>query len=99
MPSQGTNKERGYDHHHRAERSRWKTLVDTGTTTCWRCGQLIDPTKPWDLGHQPGTDPLERRYAGPEHIGRDCPAGGNRATKRSSRRPPEPHPGLRQTPR
>lgn len=44
---------------------------------CWRCGRWINPAMPWDLGH----DDMDRSITrGPEHRGRECPMGGNRAT-------------------
>jgi hypothetical protein len=46
-------------------------LVASGSVRCARCGELIAPDEPWDLGHVDG-DPT--RYQGPEH--RRC----NRAT-------------------
>lgn len=83
-----TTTERGYGSAHQRERARVKRdVVDKGLGVCWRCGGWIDPSMPWDLGH----DDLDRSvYRGPEHRGRECPAGGNRATsgrrKRVTRR-------------
>jgi len=46
---------------------------------CWRCGELIDPSKPWDLGHvRDNTAVGGERW--PEH--RAC----NRATITNLRR-------------
>ena len=56
---------------HRQARLAWLPRVAAGGVVCWRCGVLIDPGEPWDLGHD---DFDVRRYAGPEH--RRC----NRAT-------------------
>ena len=72
MPSKGTNKERGYGWPHQRRRKAWAPKVATGKVNCWRCGQPIDPTGSWDLGHD---DYDRRQYKGPEHT--HC----NRATK------------------
>ena len=93
MPSPGSTAARGYGREHQAERARVKReLVDKGLAHCWRCGGWIDPTlrdqygrEMWDLGHD---DHDRSIYRGPEHRGRECPAGGNRATK--GRRKTEP---------
>jgi hypothetical protein len=55
---------RGLGHHHRQVRRRWKQVVDQGKCLCWRCGRLIEPGTPWDLGHVDGS---RTQYAGPEH--------------------------------
>lgn len=69
--ARGTRQQRGYDTTHQRLRKQWEPRVNTGTVACWRCGQLIHPTEPWDMGH----DDLDRRmYRGPEH------AACNRAT-------------------
>jgi hypothetical protein len=56
---------------HRALRARLDPVVQSGTVHCARCGWLIEPGTPWDLGH---VDENPSLYAGPEH--RSC----NRAT-------------------
>ena len=94
MPKPGTTTQRGYGSQHQRERREWEPHVATGSVNCRRCNTPIQPGQPWDLGHQ--TDRTAPRH--PEHRGRDCPAGGNRATARTHKRPPRPHPGL-QTPR
>ncbi|MFI7203312.1 hypothetical protein [Micromonospora aurantiaca (nom. illeg.)] len=71
----------GYGWQHQKLRARWKPIVATGTVPCARCGQLIPPGAPWDLGHD---DHDRRRYSGPEH--RRC----NRATAGRSKQPTDP---------
>lgn len=79
--ARGSREARGYDHAHRELRKQYEPIVKAGNATCWRCGQPITPDADWDLGHQPDrTQP-----ARPEHIGRECPLGGNRATARTDR--------------
>lgn len=69
--SRVTTKERGYGYQHKLLRRRWVREVALGGVRCARCGKLIVPGTPWDLGH----DDVDRsRYSGPEH--RAC----NRAT-------------------
>jgi hypothetical protein len=36
---------------HKKERRRWAGRVKAGVVDCWRCGELIDPSDGWDLGH------------------------------------------------
>ena len=75
--TRGTPAERGYDQAHKAERARLAPLVATGSVKCWRCGGYIAAGSPWDLGHDDRDRTVHR---GPEHVGRECPEGGNRAT-------------------
>jgi hypothetical protein len=63
--SAGSTVARGYGARHKALRAKAKRLVDAGRAWCWRCGRWIDPTQPWDMGHD---DYDRRRYRGPEHI-------------------------------
>jgi len=72
------NRARGYGNAHQRLKKQLKPVVATGRVKCARCGKLIDPLEPWDLGH----DDLDRsRWTGPEH--RRC----NRATwQRQARR-------------
>jgi hypothetical protein len=72
-----TTAQRGYGAEHQRLRKQWTPLVERGTETCWRCGQLIPPGTPWDLGHQ---DSDRDVYAGPEH------AACNRATSQHGRK-------------
>lgn len=74
----GSTAARGYGSDHQKDRARVKRdLVDPGLASCWRCGGWVNPAMPWDLGHD---DHDRTVYRGPEHRGRECPAGGNRAT-------------------
>jgi hypothetical protein len=72
-----TTVQKGYGAAHKRMREQVKRTVNAGGAVCWRCGQLIAPTEPWDLGHRdhPRAKVLGL-YAGPEH--RDCSrtAGG-----------------------
>lgn len=77
MPSKGSTSGRGYGWQHQKLREQYKPLVESGRATCWRCGEPIHPNAKWDLGHDDNDRTITR---GPEHIGRECPAGGNRAT-------------------
>lgn len=82
--ARGTRAERGYGAEHVARRKAWVPLVATGNVRCWRCGEFIAAGAAWDLGHD---DADRARYRGPEHVGRECRKGGNRATsgRRNSR--------------
>jgi hypothetical protein len=60
----GSTTARGYGWPHRRLRARWALEVATGSVRCARCGELIQPGEPWDLGH----DDFDRsRWSGPEH--------------------------------
>lgn len=76
LPKQSTTK-RGYGRKHQKLRAQLAPKVEAGRYDCWRCGTPILPGQPWDLGHD---DHDRSQYRGPEHRGRECPAGGNRAT-------------------
>lgn len=59
---------RGYDRAHRRIRAHWALRINAGAhVDCWRCGQPIAPTEPWDLGH----DDDRTITRGPEHA-RQC---------------------------
>jgi hypothetical protein len=75
-----TRQERGYGAAHIRLRRRWDREVQLGGVRCVRCGLLIVPGEPWDLGH----DDVDRSiHSGPEH--RRC----NRATSGRTRRTSE----------
>lgn len=54
-----------YGYQHRKLRDQIKTQVDAGQTHCWRCLKRIDPSQPWDLGHDDDNPTI---YRGPEHV-------------------------------
>lgn len=62
MP-RGSTAARGYGTAHRRERARWVKRVDAGLVDCARCGQPIEPGRPWDLGHNDD----RTGWTGPEH--------------------------------
>ena len=83
----GNTTVRGYGSAHQRLRARLAPIVATGTVACARCGRLIEPGQPWDLGHVDGD---KTRYTGPEH--QDC----NRAAGAQQRnRPRDPDPEIR----
>ena len=60
----GSTTQRGYGNAHRALRKRLAPLVASGQMPCARCGGLIMPGTPFDLGHADGD---RTRYHGLEH--------------------------------
>jgi hypothetical protein len=54
---------RGYGSSHQREREKWRPKVDAGLVNCARCGQPIEPGRPWDLGHSDD----RKTWTGPEH--------------------------------
>jgi hypothetical protein len=64
---------RGYGRGHKEERKRWEPKVDAGLVDCWRCGQPIEPGRPWDLGHD---DEDRTIWRGPEHLTCNRKTGG-----------------------
>jgi hypothetical protein len=72
---------RGYGEPHRKLREQSKRKVDQGVVLCVRCGRLISPDEPWDLGHH---DFDRRVHSGPEHVSCNRSAG---ARPRHRRRP------------
>ena len=78
MKGRGRTAANGYTGKHRTLRTKLQRRMDLGEQfDCWRCGGPITPGQPWDLGHD---DHDRSIWRGPEHRGRECPAGGNRAT-------------------
>lgn len=82
----GSTTRGGWGAKHQALRKAYKERMEQGETfVCWRCGGPVNPALPWDLGH----DDVDRTITrGPEHRGRECPRGGNRATYRRRRAQP-----------
>lgn len=68
-----TTGQRGYGRSHKEERARWAPKVDAGLVDCARCGQRLEPGRPWDLGHD---DRDRGKYNGPEHLTCNRSAGG-----------------------
>ncbi len=60
----GSASSRGYGQRHQRERERWRPRVDAGLVDCARCGEPLEPGRPWDLGH---ADADRRIWTGPEH--------------------------------
>lgn len=60
---QGSRQSRGYGAGHDRLRRVWAPRVAAGYVVCWRCGVLIAPGTPWDLGHSSD----RTGYNGPEH--------------------------------
>lgn len=71
----GSRQARGYDARHDQERARLAPTVTRGRTRCAKCGHLIDPGTPWDLGH---TDD-RTAWTGPEHLRCNRAAAGRKA--------------------
>ena len=49
---------------HKRTRLELSSFVAAGLADCARCGDLIEPGTPWDLGHD---DRYPWLYSGPEH--------------------------------
>lgn len=75
--------EKGYGTRHQRTRERWAPKVAAGLVSCARCGGLIVPGTPWDLGHVDGD---KSRYAGPEHRGCNRATARHRADQQGSTR-------------
>lgn len=70
--TRATPASRGYGAAHKAERRRWKPIVDAGRAVCVRCSQPIAAGSPWDLGHSDD----RASWTGPEHASCNRAAGG-----------------------
>jgi hypothetical protein len=80
----GTTAQRGYGYAHKALRARWAERIAHGGVSCTRCGLLILPGEPFDLGH----DDYDRsRWTGPEHprCNRGAPSRRRRGVRRVAR--------------
>lgn len=69
---------RGYGRAHQEERARWAPKVEAGLVDCARCGERLEPGRPWDLGHD---DNDRSRYQGPEHAHCNRSAGGRNGAR------------------
>jgi hypothetical protein len=74
----GSTTARGYDSRHQRLRARLAPIVATDTVTCARCGRLIGPGQPWDLGH---VDGVKTRYTGPVDADGDRTAGAQQRNR------------------
>jgi hypothetical protein len=74
--------ERGYGKAHRAERARWKPIVDGGQAACCICGRWIEPGTKWHLDH------TEDRsgYRGVAHAQCNLRDGARRGARRTNAR-------------
>jgi hypothetical protein len=71
-----------YGRSHRNRRLALALLVAAGCVRCARCGELIRPGEPWDLGH----DDVDRtKYSGPEHRGCNRATAAHRTERKVSR--------------
>lgn len=77
-----------YSHQHRLYRKTLEPQVAAGGVECWRCGELIEPGEPWDLGH---SDEDKSLWLGPEHrrCNRSSQARGRPTAYRRSREDPD----------
>jgi hypothetical protein len=88
----GDTTRKGYGARHQQLRAQLAPTVALGTVPCARCGYLIAPGEPWDLGHKDGTSKHE--YAGPEH--RTCNRAAGAAAREVARMAdPAPRPMTR----
>jgi hypothetical protein len=67
---------------HKAERAKWKTIVDAGEaqcaeTRCLMATRWIAPGAAWDVAH----DPSGTRYIGPAHARCNRSEGANRGNR------------------
>jgi hypothetical protein len=68
---------------HRARRKLLEPLVASGCVRCARCGELIEPGEPWDLGH---SDIDWSCYSGPEHSACNRATAAHRVERKVSRK-------------
>lgn len=80
MAASGRTTRRGYGWAHQQLRARFAPQVAAGLVSCARCGKLILPWEPWDLGH---SDVDRSVYTGPEP--ESARATSNRRATRYSR--------------
>jgi hypothetical protein len=73
---------RKYDALHRRRREIAAVQVAKGEAVCWRCELPIDPSEPWELGH----DDDGREHKGPEPRYCNRAAAGRATRKRHERR-------------
>lgn len=73
---------RGYGIEHVNERKKWATLVESGSCTCARCGQPIQPGTQWDLDHSED----RTYYLGAAHRTCNRRAGAIKGNQRAARR-------------
>lgn len=97
-PARQTTTQRGYGTAHQKLRRDVAKIVDAGGAICWRCGRLIVPGEPWDLGHRDDVPGAKIRgiYAGPEH--RSCSRSAGAWKKRGVLNPQMPSPRNRPRP-
>lgn len=62
--ARGTKAQRGYGKTFVQTRAWWKPRVEAGIVDCWRCGVRLQPSEPFDLGHDDDNREIIR---GPEH--------------------------------
>lgn len=66
-------------------RRYWAARIANGDIPCGRCGRLLDPAQPWDVGHRDdlvngGAIGLSNQW--PEHRGENRGAGARLGTAR-----------------
>jgi hypothetical protein len=83
VASRGSSSERGYGTEHKAERERWRPVVDRGDAYCAEivcleendgAGRWIEPGTEWHLAHAEG----QIGYRGPAHARCNISEGSRR---------------------